>query len=191
MKTLRAGLARLGGLFTRTSRERDLDEELASHLALHMDDNLRRGMTPEDARRAAYLRLGGVELVKESVREQRGFPAIEAFLRDIRYSLRGLRRDRTYVLTAIVTLALAIGLNVTVFAIMNTMLFRGYPLVQRNDRLVYIQEQYPSAGAVSLTSISRIGAPRRTLSTGWRSWGKRISASRTGRDIPSIAAPSP
>jgi putative ABC transport system permease protein len=55
-----------------------------------------------------------------------------------------LRRDRAFTLTAIVTLALAIGLNVTVFAIMNTMLFRGFPLVQRNERLVYIQEQYPS-----------------------------------------------
>jgi putative ABC transport system permease protein len=144
MKTLRAGLKRLGGLFHRDSRDRDLAEELASHVALHMDDNLRNGMTPDEARRAARIRLGGVESVKETVREQRGFPIIDSFLRDVRYSLRGLRRDRAFALTAIVTLALAIGLNVTVFAVMNTMLFRGFPLVERNDRLVYIQEQYPS-----------------------------------------------
>jgi putative ABC transport system permease protein len=144
MKTLRAGLARLGGLFNRDSRDRELSEELASHVTLHMDDNLRSGMTPEEARRAAFIRLGGVESVKETVRQQRGFPVIDSFLCDIRYSLRGLRRDRAYTLTAIVTLALAIGLNVTVFAVMNTMLFRGFPLVQRNDRLVYIQEHYPS-----------------------------------------------
>jgi putative ABC transport system permease protein len=144
MKSLRAGLARLSGLFNRDSHDRDLSEELASHVALHMDDNLRSGMTPEEARRAACIRLGGAESVKETVREQRGFPVIDSFLRDIRYSLRGLRRDRAFALTAIVTLALAIGLNVTVFAVMNTMLFRGFPLVQRNDRLVYIQEQYPS-----------------------------------------------
>lgn len=144
MKTLRAVLARLSGLFNRDSRDRDLSEELASHVALHMDDNLRSGMTPEEARRAARIRLGGVESVKETVREQRGFPVIDSFLRDVRYSLRGLRRDRAFTLTAIVTLALAIGLNVTVFAVMDTMLFRGYPLVQGNDRLVYIQEHYPS-----------------------------------------------
>jgi putative ABC transport system permease protein len=152
MKTLRAGLARLGGLFNRDSRDRDLSEELASHVALHMDDNLRSGMTPEEARRAARIRLGGVEPVKETVREQRGFPVIDSFLRDIRYSLRGLRRDRAFTLTAIVTLALAIGLNVTVFAVMNTMLFRGFPLVQRNNSLVYIQEQYPS-GAGNITYL--------------------------------------
>ena len=116
MKTLRACLARLGGLFNRDSRDRDLAEELASHVALHIDDNLRSGMTPEEARRAAYIRLGGVESVKETVREQRGFPVIDSFLRDVRYSLRGLRRDRAFTLTAIVTLALAIGLNVTVFS---------------------------------------------------------------------------
>jgi predicted permease len=145
MKTIRAGLARLGGLFNRDSRDRDFSEELASHVALHREDNLRSGMTPEEARRAALIRLGGVESVKETMREQRGFSVIDSFLRDLRYSLRGLRRDRAFTLTAIVTLALAIGLNVTVFAVMNTMLFRGYPLVQRNSRLVYIQEQYPSA----------------------------------------------
>ncbi len=143
MKTIRAGLARLGGLFNRDSRDRELSEELASHVALHIEDNLRSGMTPEEAWRAARIRLGGVESVKETVREQRGFPVIDSFLRDIRYSLRGLRRDRAFTLTAIVTLALAIGLNVTVFEVMNTMLFRGFPLVERNDRLVYIQEQYP------------------------------------------------
>jgi putative ABC transport system permease protein len=152
MKIIRAGLVRLGGLFNRDSRDRDLAEEIASHVALHVDDNLRSGMTPEEARRAAHIRLGGVESVKETVREQRGFPVIDSLLRDVRYSLRGLRRDRAFSLTAIVMLALAIGLNVTVFAVMNTMLFRGFPLVQRNNRLVYIQEQYPS-GAGNITYL--------------------------------------
>jgi macrolide transport system ATP-binding/permease protein len=66
MKTLRAGLARLGGLFNRDSRDRDLAEELASHVALHMEDNIRSGMAPKDARRAACIGLGGVESVKET-----------------------------------------------------------------------------------------------------------------------------
>ena len=77
---------------------------------------------------------------------------MEGLFYDLRFTLRGLRRDRAFTLAAIATLALAIGLNVTVFAVMNTMLFRGFPLVQRNDRLVYIQEQYPS-GTGSITYL--------------------------------------
>jgi putative ABC transport system permease protein len=71
-------------------------------------------------------------------------PWLEGLSYDLRFALRGLRRDRAFTLAAIAMLALAIGLNVTVFTVMNTMLFRGFPLVPRNDRLVYLQEHYPS-----------------------------------------------
>src|SRR5436190_2738653 len=71
-------------------------------------------------------------------------PLLEGFFYDLRLSLRTLCRDKAFSLAAIAMLALAIGLNVTVFAIMNTMLFSGFPLVQRNDALVYIQERLPS-----------------------------------------------
>src|ERR1051325_2667808 len=71
-------------------------------------------------------------------------PLLEGFFYDLRLSLRTLCRDKTFSLAAIAMLALAIALNVTVFAIMNTMLFRGFPLVQQNDALVYIQERLPS-----------------------------------------------
>ena len=69
---------------------------------------------------------------------------LEGLLYDLRFALRGLRRDRAFTLAAIAMLALAIGLNVTVFTVMNTMLFRGFPLVQRNNRLVYLQEHAPN-----------------------------------------------
>jgi len=69
---------------------------------------------------------------------------LEGLLYDLRFALRGLRRDWAFSMTAIAMLALAIGLNVTVFTVMNTMLFRGFPLVQGNDRLVYMQERFPS-----------------------------------------------
>jgi len=69
---------------------------------------------------------------------------LEEILHDLRLALRGLRRDRVFALAAIAMLALAIGLNVTVFSVMNTMLFRGFPIVKRNDRPVYMQERYPS-----------------------------------------------
>ena len=71
-------------------------------------------------------------------------PLLEGLFYDLRLSLRTLCRDKAFSLAAIAMLALAIGLNVTVFAIMNTMLFNGFPLVQRNDALVYIQERLPS-----------------------------------------------
>jgi putative ABC transport system permease protein len=69
---------------------------------------------------------------------------LNSFLYDLRFSLRALRRDRTFTFAAVAMLALAIGLNVTVFTVMNTILFRGYPLVKRNDRVVYLQERGPS-----------------------------------------------
>lgn len=74
---------------------------------------------------------------------------LEAIVHDLRFAWRGLRRDRAFTLTAIATLTLAIALNVTVFAVMDTMLFRGLPLAKRSDRLVYIQERRPSGGLIS------------------------------------------
>lgn len=69
---------------------------------------------------------------------------LEGFLYDLRFALRGLRRDREFTFAAIAMLALAVGGNVTVFSVTNTVLFRGFPLVKRNDRLLYIQERFPS-----------------------------------------------
>ena len=74
MRALRAFVIRLAGLFAGSRRDRDLAEELASHLQLHVDDSIRSGMTPEAARRDALLRLGVVEATKEPYRDQRGLP---------------------------------------------------------------------------------------------------------------------
>src|SRR5882672_3177372 len=69
---------------------------------------------------------------------------LEGLFYDLRFALRELRRDHAFTLAAIAMLTLAIGLNVTVFTVMDAMLFRGFPLVKRNGRLVYLQERYPS-----------------------------------------------
>jgi hypothetical protein len=74
MRQVRAWLLRLGGLFHKERRDRDLAEELESHLQMHIEDNLRSGMTPEEARRDALIKLGGMEFVKESYRDRRGLP---------------------------------------------------------------------------------------------------------------------
>ena len=75
MRSLRAWLLRLAGSFRRERREQELAEELRSHVELHIEDNLRRGMSPEEARRAALIKLGGVESIKGLYRERRGLPA--------------------------------------------------------------------------------------------------------------------
>jgi len=81
--------------------------------------------------------------MKDAHRDARGLPWLEGLFFDLRFALRGLRRDWAFSLAAITMLALAIGLNVTVFTVMDAMLFRGYPIVKRNDRLVYLQERSP------------------------------------------------
>ena len=89
-------------------------------------------------------------------RNSRGVPWLEASFYDLRFAVRGLRRDRAFAVATIAMLALAIGLNVTVFTVMDAMLFRGYPLVQRNDRLVYLQEHYPSGrGNISYSDFEQ------------------------------------
>jgi predicted permease len=141
---MRLWWARVVAVFRRRHLDREFDEEVTSHIALATEDYLQRGMPLAEAQRSARVRFGSIEALKEADRDSRGLPWLEGLFYDLRFAFRGLRRERAFALTAIVTLALAIGLNVTAFAVLNTMLFRGFPLVQRNDRLVYIQEQYPS-----------------------------------------------
>ena len=152
MSALKQVCGRLISLFRREALDREFDDEAQSHLDLAVEDYVRRGTPEAEARRLARIQFGAVEASKDAHRDSRGLPWLEGLVYDLRFALRGLRRDRAFTLAAIATLALAIGLNVTVFAVMNTMLFRGFPLVQRNDRLVYIQEQYPS-GTGSITYL--------------------------------------
>src|SRR5437764_1465838 len=106
MTFLRAWVARLGGLFARARRERELADELASHLELEIAEDVRRGMSPEAARRHALIRAGGVESAKEAYRDQRGIPFVEHTLRDVRYALRVLSRSPAFTLTVVLSLGL-------------------------------------------------------------------------------------
>src|SRR6266852_9188799 len=93
MRTLRALLVRLGSWLGKTRRERDWTAEFESHLQMHIDDNLRAGMSPEEARRQALIKFGGVEWVKESMRDRATFVWFDTTWQDIRYALRSLRRS--------------------------------------------------------------------------------------------------
>ncbi len=135
MKTLRRTWKRLLGLTGKPRRERELADEIASHLEMLIEENIRAGMTPEQAERAARLTFGGIEAAKESYRDQRGLPFIESSLADLRYALRSLRKNKGYALTALLVLALGIGSTTAIFSVVNQLLLKPLP-ISDPDRLV-------------------------------------------------------
>jgi predicted permease len=130
MRNLRSWTMRLANLFRKERQDRELDEELSSHLALHIEDNLRAGMTPEEALRNALMKLGGVEQTKENYRDQRSIPFVETFLQDLRFGLRLLRKDPGFAVVAVLSLALSIGVNTVIFSAVNNVLLHSLPYLE-------------------------------------------------------------
>jgi len=124
--------------FFRTSDlDRDFDEELQSHVAMLTEDNVRRGMTREEARRAALIRVGGATSLRERHREARGLPAFDSLLQDLRFALRLLVKDRWFTTAVVVALALGVGVNTTVFTVINGWNLRDLP-VDEPGRLMHL-----------------------------------------------------
>src|SRR5215469_6585164 len=95
----------------------DFETELESHLAMHIEDGVRAGLTPEEARRRALMRLGGAEQTRQAYREQSMLPWLEGFARDLRYGLRALVKHPAVTIIAILSIALGMGANVTIFSL--------------------------------------------------------------------------
>jgi putative ABC transport system permease protein len=166
MRTLRAALSRLAGILNRKKRDGELAAELESHLHLHTEENLRRGLNADDARRQALIRLGGVEQTKEVYREPRGLPMIETSLQDVRFGARLLHKNIGFTMVAVLTLALAIGANTAIFSVINAVLLRPLPYKDA-DQLIAITTSNVQKGikglAVSFTKVTRVKEQTRTL----------------------------
>jgi putative ABC transport system permease protein len=131
-------------VFKKADLDREFDIEARLHITLATEDYVNRGMPLDKARCRARVEFGAIEASKDAHRDSRGLPWLEGLFHDLRFALRRLRRDGGFTIAAVAMLALAIGLNLTVFTVVNTILFRGFPLVKANDRLLYMQERYPS-----------------------------------------------
>ncbi|HEV8581785.1 MAG TPA: ABC transporter permease [Thermoanaerobaculia bacterium] len=151
MRALRAMLVRFAAIFDRGRLDRELAAELEGHLAMAIDDNLRAGMTAEEARRHAHIQLGGVAQVEESYRERRGLPALENLARDLRFGARMLLRNPGFTAVAVLTLGLGIGANTAIFSVVHEVLLRPLPFPDA-ERLVMLWEVTPDGGHQNTTS---------------------------------------
>jgi len=142
MRAAWAWLRRVGRSLLGHGHDADLDDELRFHLDMQTAAGLRRGLSPEAADRAARLRLGGTDGIREAYRDQRGVPALDTLLQDVRYAARSLRRDSGFALIAIATLTLGVGATTSIFSLVRGVLLEPLPYPESN-RLIRVYESNP------------------------------------------------
>ena len=140
MNTLRKLKLRFRSLFNRTEVEEDLEAELQDYFEREVEKQIAAGVLPEQARKQAILELHGKELIKEECRDTRGTALLEDTLRDLRYGLRVLLKNRGFFVTAVLTIALGIATSTTLFSVVESQLWRPLPFPEP-EKLVVVWER--------------------------------------------------
>jgi predicted permease len=128
MRKLRALWMRLCGVLRKPQADGEFEAELASHVAMHTEDGIRAGLTAEEARRQALIRLGGAEQTRQAHRERRGLPWLETLVGDLAYSLRRLTKHPAVAAIAVLSIGLGIGANATIFSMVSRFVLRPAPV---------------------------------------------------------------
>lgn len=143
-----ARLRSFGAVSTRRGRfEREMDEELRGHVEEAAADLVRSGVPAAEAARRARMALGSPDTVRQDCRESRGLRVVDALQQDVRYAVRGLWRTRGFTVAAVATLALCLGANLTIFAVVDAVLLRALPFPGA-ERLVGVFNTYPRANVL-------------------------------------------
>ncbi len=181
MRKLRALWIRLRGVFGARPSDREFAAELESHLQMHIEDNLRSGMTPKEARRQAAIKLGGIEQTTQIYRERQTLPWLETLGQDIRFGLRMLHKSPAFTAIAILTLALGIGANTAIFSIVNGVLLNPLPF-PHPEQLVVLHASKPNFefGSVSYPNFQDWQRDNKTFSSMAVSRGYFFSVTGTG-----------
>src|SRR5215467_4123485 len=137
-------LARVAAVFQSREMDRDLDLELESHLQILAEQHIRNGASAEEAKRLARIELGGLTQLREAHREVRGLPFLDTARQDLLFAFRLFRKSPGFTATAILTLALGIGANTTIFSWVRSVLLNSLPGVADAERVVALESVAPN-----------------------------------------------
>jgi len=187
MRRLRSLFLRFASRFRRQEHDRDFSAEMQAHLQLHIEDNLRAGMSAEEARRQARIKLGGVEQTKELYRDRLGLPVLETLFHDLRFAFRLVRKNPGFTSIAVLTLALGMGATTTIFSVVNSVLLRPLPY-QNHDRLLRVQETHPGAVGSGVTFATFLDLEREAHTienaSAFREWIFNVTGGAEPQQVP-------